>query len=187
MSTAAPTPLPPSAGAPSAQAAAQADATGDAAALHSDSLPVAPTVQAGPASGKLVRHLAHLLSRPINAAAVFGLATYAAVHFLGQKMPPARLKLVAAGGFSALLYGAAALRDSDPAVGVKGLNILANNAAGGTNLKLSKRIYLAWYIVFPAIAVAAAFTKQLTPVTMVVAAGAVMLLPMLLEKNGVNV
>ena len=184
MSTAAPTPLPPSAGAPSAQAAAQSDATGDAVALSASSTDPQVKPQIVPASAKLVAHLSHLLSKPLHAAIVFGLVTYAVLHFLGAKMPTPRLKLVAAGAFAAVLYGTAALRDSDPAVGLKGLHILANDAAGGTNLSIVKRIHLAWYLVFPAIAVSAAFVKQLTPITMVPAAGLVMLLPSLLEKNG---
>lgn len=185
MSTSAPTPLPPSSGAVSAQAAAQADATADTQALATDSISAPIATQVAPATGQLIKHLSHLLSSPINSAALFCIVTYGTVHFMGSKLPTPKLKLAAAAAFGAILYGTAALRDKDPAVGLKGLRIIANDATASSNLSLAKRLAMSWYITFPAIAIAAASLKQLTPITMAVAAGALMLLPMILRTQGI--
>ncbi len=183
MSSSVPTPLPPATQDATAQGAAQLDASTDARALAADAQST-PT-QAVPAMKVLGQHAGNLLAKPVNAVFLLAAVTWGVLHFLTGKYPPSKLKLFAAGGFGALVYGSAALRDKDPLVALKGLKIIANDATASSNLSLTKRLLAAWYVTFPAIAIAAAFVKQLTPLTMVAVAGVIMLLPMILMKQGI--
>ncbi len=179
-----PTPLPPATPDATAQAAARQDAAGDAVAM-ADSTP-AVAQQTVPAAQKLVRLAAGLACRPPYAAALLAALTYGAVHFLAAKYPPSKLKLASAGAFAAIVYGLAALRDQDPAIGAKGLRVIANAATASSNLSLTRRLLAAWYVTFPAIALGAACVRQLTPITMVLVAGGVMMLPAILQSQGVS-
>lgn len=189
MSTSAPTPLPATTSSATPESAAAADAMHDAQALATDGGAPAGSTGAAPgaAAHRLALHAGSLLSRPVYAAGLLALLTYGAVHFLGSRYPPSRLKLVAAAAFAALVYGAGALRDKDPAVALKGLRIIANDATATSGLTITRRLLAAWYVSFPAVALAAACVKQLSPTTMVVAAGGLMLLPALLKTQGVAV
>ncbi|KAK9826986.1 hypothetical protein WJX74_002724 [Apatococcus lobatus] len=187
MSTSAPTPLPATTPSATAEAAAATDATGDAYALAADSAPAPAPTKPSAAAQRLGRHAGALLAKPVNAAVLLALVTYATVHFLQSKYPPSRLKLVAAAAFGALVYGAAALQDKDPVVALKGLRIIANDATATSNLSITRRLLAAWYITFPAVALGAACVKRLSPVTMVGVAGGLMVLPAVLKSQGITV
>lgn len=176
MSTSAPAPLP-------ATATASTSSTQQTGADHSAAPPAAPPAQGSLAIPRLIARFYHALSKPPYAAIFFAVVVLAASHFLSDKLDPHRIKLFAAGAFAATLYGVAALHTRDPAVGLRGLSILTGTASSATGMSVPKRLLAAWYVTFPAIAVAAAFVNRLSPTTMLLAADAGIMLPYVIQQQ----
>lgn len=180
MSTSLPTPLP----APTASASPDASAAADVQ-LDTQTLATTTTAPATSAWKSILLRLAGLVSSPVNAAVLFAVITFIALRYFSERLTVQQLKLAAAGCFAAVVYGLAAYRDQDIMLASKGFGIISNATVASSNLSFVKRLMASWYIVFPAAALGAAMVRPLTPLTMVLAADALILAPSVLQSQRV--
>ena len=159
-------------------AAAQQTADPSASATATAAVPDASASSPRPFD---LKSIATAACRGIARTPAYAAVLFAALMYMGIKyrehLPPRHGRMIVASTFAALLYLLAVISSGDPAVATRGLAGLMGTADGTGGLSIVARVKASWFVVYPAIAVAAASVPSLRPWPLVAVVGAAIVLP----------
>lgn len=142
--------------------------------------PVPPPPASAPRAFDL-RSVATSACKAIARQPAWAALLFAGIMYLGmryrQYLPPRHGRMVVASAFGALLYLLAVISSGDIGVASRGLSGLMGTADGTAGMSVAARIKASWFVVYPAIAIAAASVPSLRPWPLVAVVGTIIVLP----------
>ena len=164
--------------------------TGPAPALPSDKGGQAAPAEAAPAPTPPppaaprafdLKSLATCACRAIARQPAWAALLFAGLMYLGmryrQYLPPRHGRMAVASAFALLLYLLAVVSSGDVGIASRGLSGLMGTADGTGGMSLPARVKASWFVVYPAIAIAAASVPSLRPWPLVAVVAAIVVLP----------
>lgn len=128
-----------------------------------------------------VKSLATSVCKAIARQPAWAALLFAGLMYLGMRyrrfLPPTHGRMVVASAFGALLYLLAVVSSGDLGIASRGLSGLMGTADGTAGMSVAARVKASWFVVYPAIAIAAASVPSLRPWPLVAVVGTIIVLP----------